>query len=52
MDQFTKIFTIATGAALVGLVLYNAPAATQIMKQAGGSLGDWVVAVRGTRQTA
>jgi len=49
VDQFHKVFTIATGVGLVGLILYNSKAATAIMKQAGGTLGELVGAVRGDR---
>jgi hypothetical protein len=47
MESFVKVFTIATGAALAGLVLYNSKDVADIMKAAGGALGQYVGDVRG-----
>lgn len=42
-----RVFTLVTGAALVGLVLYNAQAAATIMAQAGSSLSQYIGAING-----
>lgn len=49
LDNFTKIFTIATGIAMVGLVLYNGDAAVKIVKAASDGLNSYVATSRGER---
>lgn len=47
MDNFTKIFTIATGIAMVGLVLYNGKAAVGIIGAASQGLNSYIGTARG-----
>lgn len=49
VDNFTKIFTIATGIAMVGLVLYNGDAAVKIISAASGGLNSYIGTARGER---
>lgn len=49
LDNFTKIFTIATGIAMVGLVLYNGDAAVKIIGAASSGLNNYIGTARGER---